>query len=381
MRWVLPAAFVVTLAFLVIILIVQRQKSEEKQPERPITSTPQPTSQPRTNNNRYSFATLPPQISNSEKPILSNKRDMDREEEVISEDDIKREMDLLISSRDLENALDAVEQWLAKDLPPSIRERVAQYKGNLLLATGRVEDAYAVYWNILQDGTRDDVRGWATAKLYVAAKQLKRVDGLIVELEQLIAVDSGNLRLKQSLSDMYGYAGQTDKEINLRLQLFKANVEDTNNGRKLIGAYQKTADHLAVADISGQMAKADLEYETYHLVRQAKSLIKAESFDDAQAVCDRIYNSRRANAQTLLWCGYSFEELGQLEKAEAAFEKGAEQAVEQYRKERCLVEACKIRVGQGTLATNERVLLEDLAQNARATGVQKLAKQILTENE
>ena len=300
---------------------------------------------------------------------------------VISNDEMKKEIDALVSSQSFEKALELVEKYLSMDITSETRERILQYKGNLLLATGKVEDAYTVYWNILHDGVRNDVRGWATVKLYVAAKQLDKIDALIAEIEQLVGTDSDNVRLKQSLADIYAYAGQTDREINLRLQFFEMEPTDIENGRKLIAAYQKTGDYLSVADISGQMAKTDIEQETYHLVRQAKSLIKAKSVDDAQAVCDQIYNSPRANAQTLLWSGYLYEQLGQLKEAESAFEKGAEHAVEQYRKERCLVEACKIRTGQGIFVADDRALVEDMAENARATGVRKLAKQILTENE
>jgi len=140
--------------------------------KQPIDSEPQPlTTKP-----KVFEPGLHPSVS--EKSSLPNKPEESVGEQPPSEKEICREIDALISSRNFAAALAATNRWLEQDIPLSVRERLLQYKGNLLFAMGDLQQAYDIYRQVLLDGERDDVRGWATVKLYVVARKLGKTDGI-----------------------------------------------------------------------------------------------------------------------------------------------------------------------------------------------------------
>jgi len=296
------------------------------------------------------------------------------------EKEIQEEIDLLIAQRNYTSALQRVDELLSSVADPHIVERLNLYKGNLLFASGDLQQAYDVYRQLLLNGKRDDIRDWTTVKLYVVADKLGTADEVIGEFLNIYEQQPHNPRLGYILADLYAYNGKPDKESEIRNVLLTDEPGNLDNGMKLMAAYGKMKNPSAAAEVSGRMAEADPKNEAAHLFRQATLLLQANDNEKASSVCDAVLSSKIANAQVLLRCGYLYEQLGNYDQAIAAFAKASEIATEQYREERCVAESLRLKQREEALSSDEVRILEDLAQGAQAQAVRALAKDILGTN-
>lgn len=295
----------------------------------------------------------------------------------ISESHSCLSIDSLLSSNRFEDALFAVEAYLDEDISASARERMLLYRGNILFACGKTQAAYDVYRQLLLDGQRNDVREWATVKLYATARQLGETDALLNEIRGLYDRCPDDLRLATILADLCAYHGSTKQEITVRKRLLDASPADRDNAHKLMAAYSKVHAPSDAANVSGRLAVTDPANGAVHLLRQAMFLLKADDKEQATSVCDAVMHFPAVNAQALLRCGYLYEQLGNLDQAFAAFTTAASIAEEQYRKERCSVEALRIKRHQSDLSPDDIRLLDGLSANAQTRAVRALAKDIL----
>lgn len=301
-------------------------------------------------------------------------------DENVNEQEMCSQIDELISSQDFEAALSAVEQWLSRDIPPYLRERLFLYKGNLLYATNDLQRAYEVYRKALIEGKRDDVREWVTVKLYAVAGKLNLIDVMFQEFETVYTLQPDNIRFGYILADLYAYQQDTASETAIRATLLINDPGNLENGMKLIAAYEREKNPAAAAEVAGNLAVSDPDNSAAHLLRQATLLVQANDNDTALAVCDAVFTSEVANAQVLLRCGYLYEQLGSNKRAMATFTRASEIATQQYRKERCIAESLRLKQVEYELLHEDVEILETLVERAQAAAVRELAKEILDLN-
>ena len=296
----------------------------------------------------------------------------------VSEETLKNELDNLISRREYAEALTRVDELLAAIDDPILIERLQQYKGNLLLSTGRYEEAYNIYWEIILSGAREDMRGFAVCKLYVTAKLLDRVEQLFLNAEEMVENHPRNLRWYNTLAELCAYHHLGEQEIAYRNTILTIDPNNIANTRALLDAYRKSGDFASAAKVAETLANGDPSRASAYRILQAQYLYNAGDSMEATALCERIIDSPQSGSKDLLYCGRLLEEMGQETLALIAYEKGVEsKELPPYRKDLFLIEAYELKKMQGHLSAEEEGKLQWLAKYSSIEVIRRRAKTAL----
>jgi tetratricopeptide (TPR) repeat protein len=272
----------------------------------------------------------------------------------------RAEFDRLIRGRRFEDALRLVEKDLEKESHGSAREFLLLKKAGVLMAMGRYQEAWAALEELVHNGKDWRTIRLALPKLYVVGKSLGSLDAELEALENEKDKASNQAHLLRILATLYALDHQAEKEVSVREALAQQHP-DAENLMELSRAYRRQTNFVMAAKAAARLAVVDPERAAEHLLRKATLEAEGNAAEAAKLTCGQVLEVGGAATPVLIQVGHLYAELNDAEKALAAYELAGATAREEFRRERCRLEACRMKIRLGRVDQQVRGLLVGLA--------------------
>lgn len=282
----------------------------------------------------------------------------------------------LINAGKYLDALAVAERALSSSPSQDERERLLLYKGNLLMALNRFPEAWTTLTELIETARQTEIIEGATLKCYVAACALGKLGDLLSQLQREYQDDPNDVRLARVLADLYAYSGQRNEEIRMR-ESIAAHQRDPANLQHLAQAYAEQERYSAAAAYSEELARTDAASAPVYLLQKARYEMNAGRFDDAARTCQRLLEHSHTSGEILLKAGYLLSDMKCYEEALRAFAEAERKVPEDFQKQRCGLEICRMHITLDRIGPETRTTLEKLANDALADGVKRDASILL----